>query len=340
MHASPEHHDHPIHQPTAVTRRQLLAGAAVGVGASVLPMLLGGTPVSAASIAAPARKRVRLAGFTAFQDSIRTYRSGRWYLVEFSGALPTHAMMVGISNWQQQVPVPQNYTGTMAWQIPAQPKPAAVPVRTATSLRRQAIALAVNGVPIFNALNNRGEDSNAIGELDGWGGHCGRGDDYHYHVAPLHLQSIVGNKAPIAYALDGYPIYGTTEPDGQPMQPLDPQTHGHLWRGGFHYHGTATYPYTCAAMYGEITVVDDMITPQPVPPPMREATAPLPGAVITEFARVGGDNYHLEYTIGGQTFRIDYRATLTTLELTFVNPDGTERQERYSRPASRQHLST
>ena len=66
----------------------------------------------------------------------------------------------------------------------------------------------MNGVPIFNAPNNRGEDAFLIGELDDWGGHAGRADDYHYHAAPLHLQEIVGDAAPIAYALDGYPIYG------------------------------------------------------------------------------------------------------------------------------------
>ena len=45
-----------------------------------------------------------------------------------------------------------------------------------------AIALAVNGMPIFNALNNRGDDAYLAGELDDWGGHAGRADDYHYHM--------------------------------------------------------------------------------------------------------------------------------------------------------------
>jgi len=43
-----------------------------------------------------------------------------------------------------------------------------------------AVAIAPNGVPIFNPLNNTGEDAYAIGELDQWGGHCGKADDYHY----------------------------------------------------------------------------------------------------------------------------------------------------------------
>ncbi|MGB4709182.1 MAG: hypothetical protein WBH50_06565, partial [Fuerstiella sp.] len=35
-------------------------------------------------------------------------------------------------------------------------------------------------------------DTLLAGELDEWGGHCGRGDDYHYHTAPVHLETIVG----------------------------------------------------------------------------------------------------------------------------------------------------
>ena len=77
-------------------------------------------------------------------------------------------------------------------------------------MRRGAIALAANGIPIFNALNNRGEDAFAIGELDEFGGHCGRADDYHYHVAPLALSKVLGPSRPIAFALDGFPIYNAT----------------------------------------------------------------------------------------------------------------------------------
>jgi hypothetical protein len=38
------------------------------------------------------------------------------------------------------------------------------------------------------------------------GGHSGKADDYHYHIAPLHLQALIGADKPIAYALDGYAI--------------------------------------------------------------------------------------------------------------------------------------
>ena len=63
------------------------------------------------------------------------------------------------------------------------------------------VALAVNGVPIFNPIKNNGKtDTLLAGELDRWGGHCGRADDYHYHIAPVHLEKIVGAGNPVAVA--------------------------------------------------------------------------------------------------------------------------------------------
>ena len=101
-------------------------------------------------------------------------------------------MMVGIISWQQQVPIPQPYTGSNAWQFPLKPVPAANPLSGKDHFFRGAMAIAANGIPIFNALNNRGVDSFSIGELDEFGGHCGRADDYHYHAAPLALEKVVG----------------------------------------------------------------------------------------------------------------------------------------------------
>ena len=190
-----------------------------------------------------------LPGFDEFASTVKVFASGDYWQVESNG-LPAHNMMVGITSWQQQVPLPMTYKGSNAWQLPKQPALADNPVSAKTSLYRGAIALAVNGVPIFNALNNRGEDAFLVGELDKWGGHCGRADDYHYHVAPLHLATIVGSAKPIAYALDGFAIYGSTEPDGSTMKKLDAYN-GHIGTDGvYHYHGTTTYPYINGGMRG------------------------------------------------------------------------------------------
>ncbi|MFN8331993.1 MAG: hypothetical protein U0T81_12395 [Saprospiraceae bacterium] len=126
-------------------------------------------------------------------------------------------MMAGISStgWQRQVPIPQCYTGANAWPFPNPVKAANwIPVDS-VHFTRGAIAIAVNGVPIFNQHTNTGGDVFASGQLDQYGGHSGRADDYHYHIA-LHLYAYTRTSLPVAYGLDGYPVFGSTEPDGTP----------------------------------------------------------------------------------------------------------------------------
>ena len=144
------------------------------------------------------------------------------YLYIESNGMPEHPMMIGITAWQQQVPLPQPYTRDNAWRIPLNPVPAKEPVSAKENFFRGAIALAANGVPIFNPIKNDGRtDTFLAGELDKYGGDSGRADDYHYHISPLHLQTILGESLPVAYVLDGYPIYGLNEPDGSKVENLD-----------------------------------------------------------------------------------------------------------------------
>ena len=42
----------------------------------------------------------------------------KYYAYVESNGMPDHRMMVGIRAWQQQVPIPQPYTGRNAWRIP------------------------------------------------------------------------------------------------------------------------------------------------------------------------------------------------------------------------------
>jgi len=272
------------------------------------------------------------AAFAAFEKraAIATRRDDRWFYVESNG-IPDHPLMVGIRAWQQQVPLPQNYRGDNAWRIPLHPVPAAAPKTTKDRFLRGAIALAVNGIPIFNPLNNRGEDALAIGELDDFGGHCGRADDYHYHVAPVHLEKVVGRGRPIAYALDGYPIYGFTEPDGSPVKDLD-------WMGGhedadgtYHYHATKTYPYLNGGFRGEVTERDGQVDPQPRAQGVREALPPLRGAMIVGFDAPTPDRRRLTYEVGGRKGTVDYSVhTDGTAVFTFTDPSGRSTTETYA----------
>ena len=253
------------------------------------------------------------------------------YLYVQNNGLPDHGMMVGITSWQQQVPLPQPYFGENAWAIPLHPVPAKNPRPIKNDFLRGAIAVGVDGIPIFNPQNNRGEISQQIGELDLWGGHCGRADDYHYHVAPLVLQSVVGKNLPIAYALDGYPIYGLTEPDGSAPAGLD-EFHGHETAAlGYHYHASTSYPYVMGGFHGVVVELNEQVDPQPHAQPVRPAQPPLRGAKITAFTNSPDDKmFSLQYTVNGQPAAVNYASGGSGVwKFQFSNADGTTREASY-----------
>jgi phosphatidylethanolamine-binding protein (PEBP) family uncharacterized protein len=269
--------------------------------------------------------------FAAFAPRVKVRWDERFLFIESNG-LPAHGMMVGITAWQQQVPLPQNYTGANAWQIPLAPVPSKTPVSIKGRFLRGAIALAVNGIPIFNPQNNRGEVSQEIGELDEWGGHCGRADDYHYHAAPLHLQDMVGKGQPIAYALDGYPIYGLTEPDGSAPVGLD-AFNGHPTSAlGYHYHASTKYPYVNGGFHGEVVEVGGQVDPQPRARSVRPDLPPLRSAKITGFTATPDEKtFSLQYSVNGKSAAVNYATSGGgSWKFQFVGADGTKREETYS----------
>lgn len=235
------------------------------------------------------------------------------FLYVGSKGWPDHSMMVGITAWQQQVPLPQSYLGENAWRVPLHPVVSKQPQVVENHFLRGAIALAVNGIPIFNPQNNRGEVSYEIGELDQWGGHCGRADDYHYHIAPLHLESVLGKGMPVAYALDGYPIFGLSEPDGSPVGKLD-ECHGHEdSKIGYHYHASKQRPYLQSAFHGEVVEREEQVDPQPHAAPVRPSLPALRGAKINGFESTGENSYKLSYDVNGDKRSVSYS----------INADGT-----------------
>lgn len=270
------------------------------------------------------------AHFQPFAETLKLRWDDEYYYVGSNG-MPEHPMMIGIRAWQQQVPLPQKYFDDNAWRIPLHPKPAAEPASAKGRFLRGAIALAVNGVPIFNPLNNRGDDAYLFGELDEWGGHCGRADDYHYHVAPVHLEKTVGRGSPIAYALDGYPIYGYDEADGSKVAGLD-WLNGHKdAAGNYHYHATKTYPYLNGGFYGDVVERDGQVDPQPRAQPVREFLPPLQGAKITDFKSTQPGSYELTYDVDGKLGYVRYTiAASGAVDFTFVDTAGKTTTETYT----------
>lgn len=268
--------------------------------------------------------------FRPFLPGVRTRFDDRFLYVE-SESMPDHRMMVGITAWQQQVPLPQRYLGANAWRIPILPVVATNPISARTHFFRGAIALAANGVPIFNPIKNDGRtDTFLAGELDEFGGHCGRADDYHYHIAPTHLQDKVGRGLPIAFALDGYPIYGFVDPDGSTPGDLD-DFNGHRTAAlGYHYHATRTYPYLNGGFHGQVVERDGQVDPQPRAVGVRPALPPWRGARIAGFESREGGGYHLEVRVGEKQHFVDYTVTPEGgATFRFTNPEGQVRTESY-----------
>jgi phosphatidylethanolamine-binding protein (PEBP) family uncharacterized protein len=261
-----------------------------------------------------------------------TYRQDNDFFYVESIGMPNHQMMVGITAWQQQVPLPQSYRGDNAWRIPLHPVPAKEPMSAKEHFFRGAIAIAANGIPIFNPIKNDGRtDTLVAGELDEFGGHCGRADDYHYHIAPTHLQKILGNDLPVAYALDGYPIYGFTEPDGSPVGKLD-EFNGHSSPElGYHYHATKKYPYLNGGFHGEVVERDGQVDPQPRATGVRPALPPMRGAKITGFKALENKRYSLQYTVDGANGYVNYQLKDNgSVDFEFVDTRGNKTTETFT----------
>ncbi|MBT5954775.1 YHYH protein [bacterium] len=232
------------------------------------------------------------------------------YFYVSSDGIPGHQMMVGIEAWIAQVPLPHPYSGDNAWSIPLETEYADSPISIESDFQRGALGIAVNGVPIFNPINASGLISKDIGELDEFGGHSGRGDDYHYHTAPIHLEE-TNSPTIIAYAFDGYPVYGSLEPDGLEMAALDAYN-GHEYSGSYHYHGTTTYPFMLGAFRGTVnlegTAPHTQVTPQARAFPPRDGNPhAISSSLITGLTENSTqDGYTLTYTYGGVTGSVEY----------------------------------
>jgi phosphatidylethanolamine-binding protein (PEBP) family uncharacterized protein len=292
-------------------------------GLAVASMLLVSGTISLFAVAQEAKPKPAIqAHFEPFKDKLKIRSDEKWFYVESNG-MPDHPMMVGITAWQQQVPLPQAYSGRNAWQIPLFPKLSDKPVSAKKELFRGAIALAVNGVPIFNPIKNDGKtDTFLAGELDEYGGHCGRGDDYHYHIAPVHLDKTVGKGNPIGYALDGFPLYGFTDADGMEPKDLD-EFNGRTEKDGYRYYSTKKYPYVNGGLRGVVTVKDDQIDPQPRAYSPRPALTPLRGAKITGFERDDAKKtVTVKYEINGKSGSVKYTASAEKYEFQFTDTSG------------------
>jgi len=237
-------------------------------------------------------------------------------------------LMVGINAWINRVPIPYEFN----WLIPN------TPVWQNNSTEASAkgpIAVAINGVPIFHyerrpdvstSLANYSSENDTVvqGELDHCGGHSGQGDDYHYHYTPVCLLDEHDLSQPLAFGLDGAPVYygeGGTDfygqgqfnnwnnfPDGLSESNLDDCNAYEKTDGSYVHFTTKNPPYVIGCHHA---FFDSALQIEPRPMSGREqgVSTPLGGeygepvsTLINSFSLNDDGSYQMEFNaIAGST---------------------------------------
>jgi hypothetical protein len=143
----------------------------------------------------------------------------------------------------------------LAFQIPAHPVAAGEP----QCLPMGMIGFTTTGVAIYSALDDAGRDAAAHEIQDACDGHPQANSQYHYHSASPCLPGAAGNEL-VGWALDGYPIFGMRDNDGDLLTNADLDAcHGRAERHeisgrayDYAYRLTREYPYTLGCFTGRL----------------------------------------------------------------------------------------
>ncbi|NND70568.1 MAG: YHYH protein, partial [Rhodothermales bacterium] len=258
-------------------------------------------------------------------------------------------LMTGIVGTNEQVPIPAaDYSAPIPLQANAGSNP---------KTRDAALAIAVNGVPIFDYTGG-GEmssddlyhhqtqhDTLLTEQLDHCGGHAGRGDDYHYHVAPecmIETMQNAGDDAIIGWAFDGFPLYGSNNPDGTPIteNELDVCNGQADEVFGYRYHTSDAPPYIIQCLMGEVADLGNLPRIAPLRPaqgssPLAAGRPPRGGVENLTFTRSDSGTRSLDYFYHGEAYYIRYKASETPdcyeLETRTVTNDGVVKSGEYCR---------
>lgn len=238
-----------------------------------------------------------------------------------SSSYPDHELMTGIVGTNEQVPIPAaDY---------AAPVPLLATVGSKPKTRDAALAVAVNGVPIFDYTGG-GEmseedlyhhqlhhDTLLTKQLDVCGGHAGRGDDYHYHAAPtcmIDAMHNAGDDAIIAWGFDGFPIFGDNNPDGTPISSgaLDVCNGQADDIFGYRYHTSKEAPYIIQCLMGEVVDLDKLPRIAPLRPAqgssaMGPGRPPAGGVERLTFTQSDSGARSLDYLYRGEAYYIRYK---------------------------------
>jgi hypothetical protein len=236
-----------------------------------------------------------------------------------SNTFPDHELMTGIVGTNEQIPVPAEYGAPIIL----------APELSDTPLTRDAaLGVAVNGVPIYDytgggemseadlAHHQAQHDTLQTGQLDVCGGHAGRGDDYHYHVAPTCMMDAMNNAgeddAIIGWAFDGFPIYGDNNPDGTIIaegaldvcngQPGDDF--------GYRYHTSKDAPYIVQCLMGVVTDFEKLPRVRPMTAVSGDGAEPgrPPQGGVDDLVMTRNEDgsASMDYSYQGQDYYIRY----------------------------------
>lgn len=143
----------------------------------------------------------------------------------------------------------------IAFSLPLMPALAATPGCVPMGM----IGIALNGVALFNALDDGGRDAVAHEVQDRCSGHPQMTGQYHYHGPSSCIPGATANNTLIGYALDGFGIYSMYDEHGKELTNADlDECHGRvsqiLWDGKemslYHYVLTREFPYTVGCFRG------------------------------------------------------------------------------------------
>jgi hypothetical protein len=325
------------------TRKLLNSLIALIAGAGLLlsPLFFAQTAHGATTATKAKCGTARINSVKYFSENVSIMCDETWMYVS-SLEVPNDEMMVGITGWNQQVPLPfvmSDVLSTM-WKIPLKPKYSKA---TTATTGVGATGLMVNGVPLFNATKpsqngnqsayQPSADPLLTGELDHCDGHSGRGDDYHYHAYPSCLVTALvrfshtskAKNGLLGWAIDGFPIYGLTETSGSSVTKLDACMGHDLKNGiGYHYHFSNSAPYSPMCFHG-VVPIENNPEHQPAAAPARQAGAPAKVVITAMHFEIAGKST-LSFTYNGAPASVTYWPTTSTdsnkdcWQFEYVNP--------------------
>lgn len=210
----------------------------------------------------PSRKPT-VAGSATWPDATLSFSVESGFRIIRTNGLPTHAtgtfpVSRGDIAFQYDRNPNRIQARDIVLRLPVNPEVAA----KANCVPMGMIGVTVTGVALFNALDARGRDAAAYEVLDRCHGHPQQQGQYHYHDFTPCLPDGAdanGHSLLLAYALDGFGVYGPKDVGGRALTNADlDDCHGHvgpvMWDGKvrvtYHYHFNDEYPYSVGCFRG------------------------------------------------------------------------------------------